>query len=971
MSTDNVGASPDSAGSDAGSPKSLPGTHAATVNVEGFLNSLPRMLLQTNCSLQSFLLTIVNRPHGSLPVTSRPGCTPPCPLPYPEVFGKDVASKVSNAHVKRLVNLHVLTLDWFHLGCPEVAPSFLFLGSKLSAQQWSAIRMMEFLAFDPNSPQFVTAAEMGRSATKVEDLQDCMDVLGRAVVSLHDFDGSYSPLKPSRCGIFDDETLSAGQVVGRVDKDPVMTAKPLEATRLNFPGPPSFNPRPYMDAETIERYDFPLQTGHVLHEISEDPPRVSVRATKENKLLLYRKLAESGRLKPVKKSTVLVQYPSGLFAVGKDHLRDRLVLDGRPANLADKAQKKWARAMASASTLSQVHLPAEFDLCISAEDLRDFFYQFQVGDERVQRNVLCDPVDLCDAPFFFGDGFSWNEDPVYVDLSTLAMGDVNAVEFAQSSHLGLCLQHGVALPHELLTLTGSVPRGLLQVGIIVDDLIVLEQVLKSVRAHDPPLPTQADDRINRALSAYASVGLEHNPKKEFKNETCARFWGLEVDGEKGLLRASTLRLWPLCLITMRVVRLGLATVRLLESLAGSWVSIYGVRRKLFCIPNLIFEPLGIPDQKKVLRLSPELISELCPLVIMGTLCVVNLRAGFFDQVVATDASEKWMAGVSAPCPCKVVQELARFSLRKAVWTKLLSPLQARDRVAGVLDPADELPDEHYDTHPLWVLMARALKYKESWREQVRRYTHINVLELRAHLRHERRLAASLKSLRVLYGLDSQVSLGCLIKGRSSSCSLNTEMQKNMCHAVASDLYDMYMYFPSADNPADGPSRESDVPLPSEPLPFWWHSLAEGHVALFDEWMTSLNLDTFLGGVDFSEVYSCVDVDLTTGAFEKKVKFLKRCRHPVSAKKPHRDARHENTLNMMHPESAHREVSIDQNCTLPAEACEILLSFRDDQFFFSGNDKAITQPGALDLFSGKCGVARAMVKAGAPWVLTFD
>jgi hypothetical protein len=75
--------------------------------------------------------------------------------------------------------------------------------------------------------------------------------------------------------------------------------------------------------------------------------------------------------------------------------------------------------------------------------------------------------------------------------------------------------------------------------------------------------------------------------------------------------------------------------------------------------------------------------------------------------------------------------------------------------------------------------------------------------------------------------------------------------------------------------------------------------------------------------------------------------------------------------MMHPESAHREVSIDQNCTLPAEACEILLSFRDDQFFFSGNDKAITQPGALDLFSGKCGVARAMVKAGAPWVLTFD
>ena len=101
-----------------------------------------------------------------------------------------------------------------------------------------------------------------------------------------------------------------------------------------------------------------------------------------------------------------------------------------------------------------------------------------------------------------------------------------------------------------------------------------------------------------------------------------------------------------------------------------------------------------------------------------------------------------------------------------------------------------------------------------------------------------------------YGLDSQVLLGSLIKGRSSSSSLKREMQKSMCYAVGSDLYSMYMFFPSAYNPADALLRELEVPAPSLPLPAWWDSLSLGDSQQFDEWLTGLHLDTFLGRVDF-------------------------------------------------------------------------------------------------------------------------
>ena len=53
-------------------------------------------------------------------------------------------------------------------------------------------------------------------------------------------------------------------------------------------------------------------------------------------------------------------------------------------------------------------------------------------------------------------------------------------------------------------------------------------------------------------------------------------------------------------------------------------------------------------------------------------------------------------------------------------------------------------------------------------EKIKRRTHINISELRASLSAESRVARCHPNSRPLIGSDSQVTLGSVVKGRSSS-----------------------------------------------------------------------------------------------------------------------------------------------------------------------------------------------------------
>ena len=759
----------------------LPGSGATTVFVSALMNSLPRWLLKANGKLRSFLLSILDVPRSLKKVSSSTTCSSvwPMPIPYPEVFSSAGSLRVERADLKRLVSVQVVCLSWLALGCPDAAPSSLAIGSRLRARQWTAVKYLEHLCVDGNTPFSVDAAFMGRAAAKVESMEAVLAALSRAGAFLKEDGNQYFSSQLSRPPSDSAHHFAkrVGRKMGKLAKNVEMTAKPLIAERLVFPGPPQFDPGPFLDPGTRALYERPLDCCDDFTSFQGEVPRVRVFATRENKVLLYKKLAETKRLKPVKVESKRADFVSGLFAVHKNLELDRMVLDGRPPNLLNPKQSLWCRSMASPAALGSLCIQDDHVLLASGEDLRDFFYQFRAGEQRTIRNVLSDPVTLHEAREIFGSDFEWDEEPVWVALCSLAMGDTLACEYAQGSHVAICLKHGVCQPHELLTIKDPLPRGLLQVGVIIDDLVILEQCLRAnlEAIYAGERETAADGRAHKAQQGYEAAGLEVNTKKRFSNQALARFWDVDLDGDKGLVRGSSTRLRATIFITLRVVALGLSTVGLLECLAGSWIALLSARRRMFCLLEVIFGALCFDDAATIIRLSPELCDELLLLATLAPLAATDLRAPFSKSLVATDASLQAMAAVRATITADVSQELCRTSLVKGRWTSLLTPIQEWKRIHDLLDVADEV-DEPYAVHPFWELCARGLEYTETWREKVAKKFHINVLEAKAYIKEEKRCAVQQPRRRVPFALDSQVCLGALVKGRSASTCLNSVLE---------------------------------------------------------------------------------------------------------------------------------------------------------------------------------------------------
>ena len=921
----------------------------------------------SKCAFSGFLRDLLQS-HGSRedePTLDSDASPWPIPIPYPECFRRfDGVSKVP-MHKKRLVSLQVALLDWLVLGCPAHAPRSICMGRRLKSCQWSVIQTLLHLSWDANSPDIVTAVMMGRGASKFETFEE-------EVASLHDHSSflqadnafSYQSLvRNSQDCMFsleeDDAVLRSGTVMGYAKPMNTTAAKELIPDRLKFPSKPLFDPVPLFDKRTASVYEDPIGNGTKPEAYEGDPPKVQVRASRQNLLELYSKLRSSGRLEVVNKKLVRQGFLNGLFSVGKDAVKDRLILDGRPANCLEYKLDTWTSSMAAATCLADLHLQDNELLLCSGEDLRDFFYQFKVSDIRTGRNTLCEPLTKSEAEQVFGRPFFDHDEPIFCGLSSLAMGDTNACEFAQSSHVSMCLLHQVILPEELLHMRGQVPRTPFLGGIIIDDLVLLEKCLRSdLQLLQQGQPSEADNRLDKMLRCYTLRNLEHNPGKEFRNDSTARFWGAEIDGDAGIVRASSLRIWPLIQICCHVCEIGWCSVSLLEAIAGSWVSIFGLRKRLLCLMDVLFEALGIAEKGAVLKLSDDLLSELWSLILIGPLSGVNMRAHYAPFVTATDASMDWLAAVRSPLEASLVEEFSRKSLRRGAWSQLLPPAKRWLRCQGLLSVDDELPDDRYDTHPLWSLLARVLPYEERWRLHVEVPRHINILELKSFLREERLISYRGKHLRCLFGLDSQVCLGALCKGRASSSALNKELKRNVPHILGSDIYSFFMYFPSALNRADDPTRHAKPRAPDLDLPEWWDAALEGDFSAYDAWLAEVEKGVVESAFDLTVLQPSLVLSLHKDADRKRDFSLKA------------KAVKENKISVPDNTATGSDHGNDFSFCSP-ECIAILQNLPRKQFFFRKGVTQFTEPGALDLFSSSFGVARQMVKLGCPWVLTFE
>eukprot|EP00435_Cladocopium_sp_Y103_P047846 s453_g14.t1 len=797
----------------------VPGSDASTFSGRGILQSMLRHLLRSRCRLGAFSRSLLAW-QFALPTAGVTGLAElfPLPVPYPEVFDSKPARCDKRSTLKKGVVAVVIVLNYLYLNRPKHVGDAFGGRRTLSRRQWEAIHRIEKFLQAWIDVSLITPEAMGRTSGKVESIEHMLAELQKHASSLakpgagyfqsppqHDAPGKPVPCPTSKGKIFPGEAFSA--------------FKQVEASRLSFGAKPEFDPSPFLDPQSREIFQDPLKCRLPPEECSSRPPKLRVHCSRTEKIKLFT-----------------------LFSVPKDLERDRLILDSRGANMLEVPPAKWIKSLASAETLCKINLEEDEWLACSGNDLKDFYYAFRATTSRSRRNVLCSamhPKELCGLKALRSERLQ--SKVVYPALNTLAMGDTQAVELAQSCHLGLALQNRIVDADSLMTMYKPVPRVDTMVGLVIDDFITLSKVK---RAEFCAGFSEGAIRAEKMQSVYQEVKLVPNVKKGFRDELRSSFWGADVDGENGMIRGSLKRAVPLAGIILRLVRVGHCSGELMQIVVGSIISLFLFRRRLLSLLDSCFESYRGRPMDEIFPLTGRCKSDLLTVVVLLPMAATNIRASTPELVAAADASNWGEAGVWSRIPKCVGKELIRHCLRKSVWARLLTPSQAVLRGHGLLPEDEELPDENecFQSNALWACLAECLDYELLYARAKTGSRHINIGEVRSVLRTEKLLSLRHASCRILVGADSQVALGALIKGRSSSPAINDELVRSLPWMLCLDSYLDLMYFNTKSNRADDPTRGKAIARASRELPEWWADLSRGCFQSFDVWLHEHGLD---------------------------------------------------------------------------------------------------------------------------------
>ena len=354
------------------------------------------------------------------------------------------------------VNVQVILLNYLDLGRPRRAPVSCTSAQSPTAAQWEVVSRLECFLDAWFELGVLSAEDMGRTAGKVEDLEKVLQKLSTLASTWHEGVGS----------------ASRNLELGRLRGTKVGAFKPVEADRLRFRGFPDFDPRPFLDSVTLDIFEHPMRRSLQPGEFEGPIPRVRVHCSREERLKLFRLLDQSRRIGLFPAGEVRAEFGSGVFAVLKSLELDRMILDSRPHNLLEVPPGRFIQSLGSGEVLTHLHLEASERLYLSSNDIRDFYHLFRVNDERCRRNVLVGTITPKEAECLSCfEKHMHRHHELHVGLSCLAMGDTQAVEIAQTCHLGLCVQKKIVCKNTLVSMSLPVPRGKVGCGVVIDDFV--------------------------------------------------------------------------------------------------------------------------------------------------------------------------------------------------------------------------------------------------------------------------------------------------------------------------------------------------------------------------------------------------------------------------------------------------------------------------------------------------------------------
>ena len=283
--------------------------------------------------------------------------------------------------------------------------------------------------------------------------------------------------------------------------------KRVDASRVRWDHSPSFDPTPF-------------PSDHVVRAAFQDPdtlrlpssqwpklPPAQVHGARDQILALAKKWDDKQALCVIPAGEVDHSEAVGLFCVPKNQNYDRLILNPTTMNSRSLKYSVFTKLLAPGYIACGITLKPNEVLRLSADDLSEMYYTFQVPYKRAKRNA----VRMLFQPWELKGFKAYNEDLhqglCYVALKALAMGDGLAVEVAQQSHVNLLRDVAGALrPDEFACYRKPLPRGSLIELVSIDDHMTLQKVSRkaihhAVRARD----TEVFEKTEPAYKAYGLV----------------------------------------------------------------------------------------------------------------------------------------------------------------------------------------------------------------------------------------------------------------------------------------------------------------------------------------------------------------------------------------------------------------------------------------------------------------------------------
>lgn len=470
---------------------------------------------------------------------------------------------------------------------------------------------------------------------------------------------------------------------------------------------------------------------------------------------------------------------NGVFAVGKDELSDRLIIDAQPANRLFIDSPRVA--LPGPSHLTQLQVPAGAVMYTAKSDLSNFYHHLGLP-AWMQPYFALPPLSAAELALVGAPAHA-----AFPMCLTMPMGFSHAVFVGQSCHEHVVYRSALSRDDSLLQLSSPCvnhERGLH--GIIIDDffLFSLNQKL-------------AEQIFTSVLQAYAEAGFVVKMSKVvWPTPSSVKVIGFDIDGTAASVSLPVDSQLSLIRSTLSLICSPTVTGAAMSHVIGRWTWVMMLRRPTLAVLQHVYRFARLAHGRRF-TLWPSARRELCMLLTLLPLLHARLDATVFHRAFASDASELAAGVVSTVLSPSLDQQL--WPLCSSRHHAVLQPLLA---AADTDSPLKQLYDAFYarvaDT-PWRVIISAA------WRDPSE---HINVLELRAALLTLHHVLSSPSShlSRVYLLLDSSVAFFSMWKGRSSSPSLLIVLRKISALVLAGGLYLLLGWLPSAANPADAPSR---------------------------------------------------------------------------------------------------------------------------------------------------------------------